>query len=89
MRRNRPLRAVRSATNRYGLFERKLALASSPDQRIAASADYLRSALKRADPSLADQVATQVVEMLVSSAREVDAATVAAVEKRRQIHAAG
>jgi hypothetical protein len=83
VRKNKPLRAVRAVSNSYGLFERKLALASTPDLRIAVAADHLRAAVKRADPALAVRVADQVFGLLVAKASEVQAATVAAAERRR------
>lgn len=83
VRKDKPLRAVRAMSNSHVLFEKKLALASTPDLRVGVAADFLRATLKRAEPALAAQVADQVFEMLVAKASEVQAAVIAAAERRR------
>lgn len=49
-------------------LDAKLAAASTPSERVTAAADYLRGALKHANPAAAERTAGDVVRVLTEHA---------------------
>uniref|UniRef100_UPI003F498DC4 hypothetical protein n=1 Tax=Actinokineospora sp. CA-119265 TaxID=3239890 RepID=UPI003F498DC4 len=69
----KPVMEVRRATQaeqqrarRRASLEARLRAATTPGDQLAAACDYLRGAIRRADPVTADRIARQVVRSLVS-----------------------
>lgn len=62
--RGQPRREHLRAQRRLARLHEKLAIASTPNERIAAAADYLRGALKHTDPALAEDLTSEAVTFL-------------------------
>lgn len=64
----KPKQAGMRAARRRAAYLDRLAAAASPGERLAAAADYLRGALKQADPRLAEATADELAELLAGRA---------------------
>jgi len=61
---SRPRQAVARIERRRSALQGKLAAAATPEARVAACADHLRSSLKRAEPARAEAAAQEACEVL-------------------------
>lgn len=60
----RPRREHLRAQRRLARLHAELDAAATPSDRVAAAADYLRGALKHADPAVADSVTSEAITFL-------------------------
>lgn len=70
-RRGLPLQAQTRAAKRRLSLAQRLAEATSPQDRVAAAADFLRAALKHGSPADAARVAVLVVPQLIQAAESL------------------